>query len=238
MKINAEKLIEHIERARVGGLINEAVLDEHLSFSVTDDSKVVLSISNMGLGTSGFGPIGVFDLGKFVKTIQFAAKWLVSPKEDLELQVEGNCLVFRKRPNEFKFLLSNVGAIGSSVINVDDVMARVRKGKAIEVQVAKIDFDMIDTAIDLVAPERLTVRVKDEKVSILVGIKTQHSSVISLGEVKSKESFELSLHPTVFAKLIKVLPYDEGITMEIRKGLPVVFASDSYTFLISPMRAD
>ena len=236
MKIKAEKLINHIEKARVGGLVNEVVLDENLSFCVTDDAKSVLAISNLGLGESGFEKIGIFDLGLFVKAIQFASTQIFSADEDLNFTVEENYLVFKKGKSEFKFLLSSPEAIGSTVQNVDDIFKRVQASSSIDIKIKKEDFDVVSKSIELIVPERVTMYVEEGKVCVLVGITTQHNAVVCIGETKSKSEFKIQFHPAVFVKLIQVLPFNEEITMELRKDTPVVFSSEYYTFVIAPMK--
>lgn len=239
MKVKADQLISHIEKAHVGGLINEAMFDENFRFHVTDDAKMVLSISNIGLGESGFGAIGVFDLTLFIKTVQFAAARL-DPKDggELEFVVEGNHLVFKLKKGELKFLLSDVGAVGSTVDNLDDVMERVKAPKAIEIPVRKEDFDSITEAISLYTPDWLNISIDQGTVNILVGAKTQHLWADCLGETDSKESFNLRFHPNVFTRVLSILSYDEEVKLELRRSMPLVFVSDSYTILTAPMREE
>ena len=234
MKVKATELIAHIERAHVGGLVNEMVLDEQFRFHVTDSAKMVLSISNIGLGESGFRSIGVFDLALFINTISFAAARM--GEDELEFMVEGNHLVFKLKKGELKFLLSDVGAIGSTVNNLDDVMGTIRKKLGIELPVKKEDFDSVTEAISLYTPDWLNIIVENGKVNILVGAKTQHLWSDCLGETDSEESFNLKFHPAVFTKVLSTLPYDKGVDMELRAGMPTVFISDSYTVLIAPMK--
>jgi hypothetical protein len=235
MKVKASELIAHIEKAHVSGLINEVVLDDHFRFHVTDDAKMVLSISNIGLGESGCGSIGVFDLALFSKTIAFAAARMGGMDKELEFVVEGNHLVFKLTKGELKFLLSDVGAVGSTVNNLDDVLARVSEAPAIELPVKKSDFDSVTEAISLYTPDWLNIVVSGGKVNILVGAKVQHLWTDCLGETDSKTEFTLKFHPSVFTKVLSVLPYDTGVDMELREGMPMVFVSDEYTFLIAPM---
>jgi len=238
MKVKADQLIAHIEKAYVGGLVNEMVLDESFRFHVTDDAKFVLSVSNIGLGESGFGAIGVFDLGLFIKTIQFASSRLESKESELEFVVEGNHLVFKLPKGELKFLLSDVGAIGSTVNNIDDVLEKVGAVPAIELPVVKADFDSVIEAISLYTPDWLHINVEEGKVNILVGAKTQHVWSDCLGETDSSESFSLKFHPAVFTKVFSILPYDAGVDLEIRPGMPMVLVSDAYTVLIAPMKEE
>ena len=127
------------------------------------------------MGESGFGAIGVFDLTLFIKTIQFAAARLdPNAGGELEFVVEGNHLVFKLKKGELKFLLSDVGAVGSTVDNLDDVMERVKAPDAIELPVRKEDFSTITEAISLYTPDWLNMSVDDGTVNILVGAKTQH----------------------------------------------------------------
>lgn len=237
MKIKAERLISHIEKARVGGLVDEMVLDEKLSFQVSDDAKSVLAISNLGLGESGFGSIGIFDLSLFVKAIQFAATQIFSANEDLDFTVDGSYLVFKKKgKSEFKFLLSNPEVICNSVKNLDDVLARIQSHKAIKVEMKKDDFDVVSKAIELITPEKVTMYTEDGKVYVLIGNTKQHNSIICLGKTDSGVEVNLDFVPGVFTKLIQVLPFESGVTMELRKDMPAVFSAEYYTFLMAPVK--
>ena len=126
MKVRTEDLTQHIQKARVNGLIDEVVLDSEMKFCVTDMAKSVLSICKEGIGKSEFGEIGIFNLTLFLKAIEYAKASVFQNAESLEFFVEENRLVFRKGDNELKYLLSNPKVISSTVLDIEKTLEKIR----------------------------------------------------------------------------------------------------------------
>ena len=232
MKIVAEKLLKHVEKASILGLINEIVLSENLSFSVTDDAKSVLSMNAKGIEGADLGKIGLFDLQMVQKTIQYASSAIFG-QEELTVFVKDNRLIFKKDDNEFKFLLSNPKVISSTIENIDETMTKLRSKEGISIVLAKKDADNILSAIALINPETVSIYVKEGKILCLIGKETEHNAIVCLGT--SDKEVSLKLKPDLLSKVLQVLSFDTEVKMEMRSSFPVIFVNGDYTFVISPI---
>ena len=236
MKILANDLIKHIEKASVGGLINELVLDKDFKFVVTDDSKSVLSICNIANSNNDLGEIGIFDLMLAVKAVQYASGSIFTTDEELELKVVENRLVFKKGDNEFKFLLSNPKVIASTVENIEETMKKLRSKDGVSFTLTKAVIDNLIKAIQLINPEIITIFVKDKKVLALVGKETEHNAIIDLVTLSNDIALQVKMKPDYFLKVLQVLPVEDEVTMELRHSYPIIFSSKNYSFVCSPIQ--
>lgn len=238
MKIKAQDLITHIEKASVGGLINELVLDKDFQFVVTDDSKSILSISNSANPNNDLGEIGLFDLGLVVKSIQYVSGSIFNTDEELELAVVDNRLVFKKNENEFKFLLSNPKVISSTVENITETMKKLRSVVGVTFVLEKSIVENLIKAIQLIVPEKIVIYVKDKKVLALVGKETEHNAILCLTTLKEDSDLKVSMKPDYFLKVLQVLPIDSEVKVELRNSYPIIFTSKDYSFVVAPIQEE
>lgn len=236
MKIRANDLITHIEKAGVGGLINELVLDTDFKFVVTDDSKSVLSICNVANPNNDLGEIGLFDLGLVINAVQYASGSIFNTDEELELKVVDNRLVFKKGDNEFKFLLSNPKVIASTVENIEETMKKLRSKEGISFIFTKNNIDTLTKAIQLINPEIVNIYVKDKKVLALVGKETEHNAIVDLATLQNDVLLKVIMKPDYFLKVLQVLPIDDQVSIELRDDYPIIFTSKNYSFVVAPVK--
>ncbi len=236
MKIKANELVTHIEKASVGGMINELVLDKDFKFVVTDDTKSVLSICNVANPNNDLGEIGIFDLMLAIKAVQYASGSIFTTDEELELKVVDNRLVFKKGDNEFKFLLSNPKVIASTVENIEETMKKLRSKEGISFIFTKSNIDTLTKAIQLINPEIVTIYVKDKKVLALVGKETEHNAIVDLFTLKDDVALKVIMKPDYFLKVLQVLPVDDEVKIEIRDSYPIIFTSKNYSFVCAPVK--
>ena len=236
MKIRANDLITHIEKAGVGGLINELVLDTDFKFVVTDDSKSVLSICNVANPNNDLGEIGLFDLGLVINAVQYASGSIFNTDEELELKVVDNRLVFKKGDNEFKFLLSNPKVIASTVENIEETMKKLRSKEGISYIFTKNNIDTLTKAIQLINPEIVNIYVKDKKVLALVGKETEHNAIVDLATLQNDVLLKVIMKPDYFLKVLQVLPIDDQVSIELRDDYPIIFTSKNYSFVVAPVK--
>ena len=236
MKIRANVLINHINFASINGLINEMVLDDEMKFAVTDDARSVLSICNTSLGKSGFGNVGIYDLGLMVRTIQYSSEAIFSTDEELDIDVVENRMIFKKDDNEFKFLLSNPKVISSTLENPDEVLTKLRSKEAIQIVLDKKDIDSILKAISLITPEIVTITANDKKVICLIGKDTEHNTNIKIGSFNAGEDFVLKFKPDLMAKVLTTISNCDDVKLEIRSDFPAVFVAKDYTLVMAPVK--
>ena len=236
MKIKANELVAHIEKASVGGLINELVLDKDFKFVVTDDSKSVLSICNVVNSNNDLGEIGIFDLVLAIKAVQYASGSIFSIDEELELKVVDNRLVFKKGDNEFKFLLSNPKVIASTVENIEETMKKLRSKEGISFTFTKNNADTLIKVIQLINPEIVTIYVKDKKVLALVGKEIEHNAIVDLFTLQNDILLKVIMKPDYFLKVLSVLPTDDEVKIELRDGYPIIFTNKNYSFVVAPVK--
>lgn len=238
MKMKAASLIAHIEKANMGGLVNEMIIDENFKFVVTDESRSVLAVSRIGVPGSDLGKIGVFDLVLLKNLVQYAATSIFDQDEELDLKVVGNRLVIKKEKNEVKFLLSNIKVISSTVEDIDGTLTKLRAKDGIEVALNTADIDKCIKAIALINPEIVLFSVKDSHVTCLIGKENEHNTLLNLGTTKEKsqQQFTVKFKPDLLTRILQVLPLEEAITLELRSDCPIIFSSEHYVFVVSPIR--
>jgi len=238
MKIKASDLVTHIEKANMGGLVNEMILDTTCKFVVTDESRSVLAVSKEGLQGSDLGKIGLFDLVLLKNVIQYAATSIFNQDEELDLRVAGNRLVLKKGKNEVTFLLSDPAVISSTVPDIDSTLQKLRGKEGIEIKLNPADIDKCIKAVALISPEVVIFSLSGSDVTCLVGKETEHNTLLSLGATvnKNQQKFVVKFKPDLLVKILQVLPLDEEITLELRSDCPIIFSSAKYIFVISPIR--
>lgn len=238
MKVNAVEFLNHIEKASVGGLVNEIVLGNHLSFAVTDETKSVVVICSKGIVKDTTEEIGIFNLGMFRGAIQYAKDKLFPKSEEIEMNVVDNRLVFKNKGEEFKFLLSNSKVISTAVENPDEVLKKIGATDATLVVLDSDSIGKIVKAIQLIVPEKCEFRVDTGKVKIMIGKEVEHNAVVNLGTGKGKGKFKLVVKPDCLLKVLSVLPAGADITLEIRDGMPLIIDLENYTFLVASMEGN
>lgn len=236
MKISANVLINHIERAAIGTLINEMVLNEDLTFAVTDDARSVLSICNKSLGKSDFGKIGIYDLGLMIRTIQYSSTAIFNADEELDISVVENRLVFKKGDNEFKFLLSNPKVISSTIENPEEVLIKLRSKDAIQIVLDKKDIDSILQAIALITPEIVDIKTDGKKVLCLIGKDTEHNTNIRIGSFNEGKDISLKFKPDLISKVLDTVKNCENVKLELRAEYPAIFETGDYTLVMAPVK--
>lgn len=235
MKVKTDILINHIQKARVNGLIDEAVFDSDMKFCVTDMAKSILSICKKGIGKNEFGEIGIFNLTLFLKAIEYAKTSIFQNSESLEFFIEENRLVFRKEGNELKYLLSNLKVISSTVLGIDKTLEKVRGKEGICIKVKRAEIESCLNAITLITPEKVSFYVENEKVFCLVGKTTEHNSIICLGQIDKKIDVKVEIKPDLLSSILSTVPIDEEISFEIRNGYPILIECEKYIFVIAPI---
>jgi len=233
MKVSAEKLLEHISKASLGGLVNELVLGKALDFSVTDESKSVCAFCLKGLGTNESEELGVFNLSLFSKAIQYARDSIFGA-DAIEVITEDNRLVFKKGNDQFKFLLSDSKVISSMVENPTEALGIIRKDEPVKVALTPALVSKCLKAIQLIESDRCSFVIKDGRVLFEVGKKIDHNTVTDLGETKIKKNFQLVLKSDFLVKVLSVLPTNADSVLELRMDMILVIESGNYIFLISP----
>ena len=236
MKVKADVLIKHIEKASICGAINEMVLDDKLKFAVTDDARAVLSICNSSLGESTFGIVGVYDLELLIKTIRYSSEAIFNVDEELNIDVIENRMVFKKGDNEFKFLLSNPKVISSTIESPADTLAKLRSEEGIQIVLDKKDIDSVLKAITLIVPEIITIVVKDKKVLCLIGKDTEHNTNIKMGSFTTEANFVLKFKPDLFSKVLTTIADCDDVKLELRSEFPAILVDKDYTLVIAPVQ--
>lgn len=233
MKIDANKLAKHLAVAGMGGLINELVLNDDLSFSATDEGKWVLVSGKGGKSKTGFGKIGIYGVEFILKVIGYVSDAIYKGKE-IELTVEGNKLVFKEGNNEFKFQLSDPKVVSSTVDNFDGAFAKVTEGACAELELTKEASDRLMKAVALLESRVVTLFVSEGDVVASLGEELEHNACVELGKVDAEfPATKILLNTSVLKKMLDVLPKDQKITLELRADRPVVVTCGGYTLLLN-----
>lgn len=238
MKVNSQRLFDHINKARLGGLVNEMILGKDLTFAVINEGKSVISICNKGPVNYTGGEIGIFNLELFSKAIQYARETIFVGEEEIEFNIVENRLVFKKGDDELKFLLSNPKVISSTIDNASEVLEKISQGEAVIVKLIQSVKDKCLKAIQLVNPEKCIFVSTGSKVQFFVGKETEHNVVIDLGITKSKVKFNLVVKPDFLSRVLQSLPTEKDVIIELRKNMPLVLDMEDYVFLVFPMEAE
>ena len=241
MKVKSDIFINHIKKASIEGLINEAVLDDKLNFAVTDDARSVVAISNNKFvnASTEFGKVGLYDLGLLIKSIQFCKGVVDDEQGDIEVVVKDNKLLFKKGDNEVKFLLSNPKVISSTIENSADVLRKFSSTDCIQVVVDNKDIDSILKAISLLNPEVITLVCSKKKVMCFIGKETEHNVNLKMGTYANNgDEYEMSLKfkPDLFSKVLTTISGSNNNTFELRKDFPIVIRTDEYTWIVAPLK--
>ena len=237
MKIKSGDLISHVEKASMGGLVNEMVLDEKFTFAVTDESRSVLAFGKKEF-VSDLGEIGVFNLLLFKNLIQYASTVANAQDDDLNVSVVEKRLVFSNGKNAVKFLLCNVKTISSKIDNIEETLKKLQGKECASIVLGKVDVSRCIGAISIINPEEILLSVKNGEVSCLIGKEVEHNTLLNLGKTNSSLSFDIRIKPDLFTKVLQVLPTDVDVTLELREKFPIIFSSEEYVFAISPIRED
>jgi hypothetical protein len=238
MKLDAQLFLDHIRKASVGGVINELVFGNRLSFALTDETKSVVSICSAGLVEEETNEIGIFDSGLFSRSIQYAKDIIFAKDQAIEMNLVDNRLVFKNGDNEFRFLLSAPKAIQTKVNNPDDVLEKVGAGPAVTIGIDSSIIDQCLKAIQLIAPDKCTFLVESGKVKLSVGDEVKHIAIVNLGVAKSRGKFKLVVKPDFLSKVLSVLPPDKEIVLSLRDGMPLVFTIPGYVVLLASMEIE
>lgn len=236
MKISASKLLKHVERAALGGLVDELVLDKELKFSVTDQSKSVCAICLKGLATNDVEEIGIFNLALFAKAVAYARDTIFAADE-IDMQVVDNRLVFKKGGDEFKFLLSDPRVIGSTIDNANQVLDYFREKEGVDITLTPSVVQKCLKALGLIEADICSIVVQSGQVHLKVGKIVDHNTVLSLGTTKLNKNFTILFKPEFIIKVLSILPESGNSILELRMEMPAIIDSTDYIFLISPVNA-
>ena len=238
MRVNAAKLLTHIERASVKGVINEAVFGNHLSFAAADESKTVVTISN-GIYEGENSEIGIYNLKLFAGMVKKMKKTLGVDSKDIEMNIVDNKLVFGDGCSDYKFLTSNPKVISSVVGNTDELIEKVTVGDATVTVLSKATRDACLDAINLIEPNICTFSVDFGNISLLVGDEIKHTVKINLGSTQGQNKFRLVVKPPYLLRILSVLRTDKkDVTLELYNAMPPIFRIEGYTFLLASMEVE
>jgi hypothetical protein len=236
MKVKANEFLKLIKKASVEGLIDEVVLSDDMKFSVTDDASSVLSIVKKSMGESGFGEIGLFELDKLIKAVNFASGSIFDAEEELNILVDKNHLVFKKDDNEFRFHLSDPKAITRCVDNSGAVLEKIRTVQGVKIGLERRDVDSVLKAISLLEPDIVSIVTKEGKVFCVVGVSKDHNTSIKLGSYEKGEDMVLQFSATSLAKVLTTISMCDIVDMEIRQATPLVLNSEDHYLLLAPLK--
>jgi len=162
MKLKAQLFLEHLDRASVGGIINEVVMGNHLSFAVTDESKSVVSICKKGISDEDNAEFGIFNIGLFRGAVEYAKNSLFADK-DLEFSIvekhSHQYMMFKKGRRDFSFLISSPKLISSTVDNADDVLSKIGEADPVVVAVTPEIISGARKLIQVIGPAKCTFTV-------------------------------------------------------------------------------
>ena len=238
MKLNSQAFLDHINKASMGGLVNEMVLGKDLSFAVTDDTKSVLAICGKGLGKGQDIEVGIFDLGMFTKAVQYAKDVIFAGAPEIEMDLVENRLVFSKDERDYKFLLSNPKVISTVVENSEEVIEKVSASDPTTIKLNSASLAECIKAINSVSSEKCEFRVENGKVKLTVGDDIKHIIGVPLGTGEGKGKFKLVVKPDYLTKILSVLPSDVEATLELRPTMPLIFRIPGYIFLLASMEIE
>ena len=239
MKINAQKFVDHMLKASLGGLVNEVVLRKDFTFAVINEGKSVVSICSAGLVDYDKGEIGIYNLDLFNKSLQYAKDTIFAGEAEIDAEIVENRLIFKKGDDELKFLLSTPKLMAESTIdNSKEVLEKISQGEAVIIKLTPGVKDKCLKAIQLVSPEKCIFVSNGGKVQFFVGKETEHNVVVDLGSAKGKGKFKLVIKPDFLSRVLQALPIDKDVMLELRDGMPLVLDMDGYIFLVFPMETE
>lgn len=225
--MKAKELIAHIEKANVGGLINEIVFGDKFVFSSTDEAKNVIVTNTVGICDSKLGEFGVYGIDTLLKAIQYVASSIFSQDEDISVELIENRLVFRKGGNEFKFLLADVKLISTTVSNIQVVIEKLSAPEAVSVKLSSQIIGNMLQLFSLINPESITFYSKEGRLYCSVGKEIEHNSIVELGTV-SQLVVVSKFKTDVLVKVFSAVSSDDEVVLEIRNNFPMVIKSGNY----------
>ena len=236
MKFNAPLLVDHITKASIGGLVKDVVFGNYFSFAVIDESESVVCISQ-GIGDSENPPIGIVDLKKFKRMIEYARKCISDNGQDVEMQLVDDRLVSKNGDDIIKFVLNDPETISGSVANPDDVIGSNSVGDATVIVLDRSQRMSCLRAIKLCGPKRQSPKecafVVDSGTGMLIcGDKKTHRVKLNLGVVKGGSKFRLVVNSDFLTKILEMFMAEEYVTVELRERMPIVFDVPNYTVLL------
>jgi hypothetical protein len=238
MKIDAQLLLDHVNKASVGGLIDAVVLGKHFSYAVTDDTKSVVSICKKGIVKDDTDPIGIYRISLFNMAVQYAKGIIFSKDKEIDMEITEDRLVFKKGEHAYSFKLSSPKAVRTTVGNPDEVIEKVSAGPASIIPFNAATRSMCLKTIQSVETEKCTFIVESGKVKLLVGRSEDHNVIVPLGDTKGKNKFKLVVKPDFLSKVLGVLPADKDATLELRDSVPLIIDIENYTFLVASMEIE
>ena len=241
MKINAQLLLDHVNKASVGGIIDAIVLGKHFSFAVTDETKSIVSICKTGFGNDYPSDIkeniGIYKIGLFNKAVQYA-KDIIFSGDNIDMDITDDRLVFKNGKNVYSFKLSSPKAIQTVVGNPDEVLEKIGAAPSSTIVFNSAIRSMCIKAIQAVDTEKCTFIVEPGNVTLLIGRSEEHNVIVDLGATKGKNKFKLVVKPEFLLKVLSVLSADVDATLELRDSMPLIIDIENYTFLIASMEIE
>ena len=238
MKIKAMDLIKHIDRASMGGLINEAVFSDGMLFALTDESRSIVSICSNGIADDVTGEIGIFNLKLFINAVKYAQKNIFTDGQDIQMDIADNMLIFGNGKDKFTFPIGSPDRISTTVDNAQEVIEKIIEGEATTVTLTPSVIGKCQKVIKMICPAKCVFIVEPGSITLLVGDEKEYNATVDLGATKGKSTFKLVVKPNFLSKVLDVLPKDKDTTLEIRAALPLIFKINYYIFILASMEVD
>lgn len=232
MKVNVRLLTNHVNKATIGGLNKEVALGKHLSFAMADKTGSVISICSNGVSDDEGVAIGITKPRRFIEMIKYAQEQFFFDAPEIELNRVDNHLMFKNEMDEFNILLSDPGAISTTIATPEKVIETSRVGSAAVVVLNNRTRAQCLGAIKVNPDVECAFVVDSGEARLVVGNENEHMADIGLGFVGGAAKYMVQVNPDFLCKVLAAVRGDKAVAIEIRERLPLIFSVPNYTLLL------
>ncbi len=220
-KINANGLSAFFKKVYLNGVIGSCKVTTYedgmwLVEAIDEQTSVLLSCQ-VNVGTKDEWDLGIGDIGILMK-------WLtIVGADEIEIKKKDNKITFKnKKKGNLNYLLSEIDSI-TTVLEVEGdetPLDKILDHVKFQITLSKSDKESFISLMGVIKPTIINLNIDKGKVSLTGGSENEHNFKLEIGEVKTKESFNISIDGNALLNVLSVINNEPEIRFE--KDIPVV----------------
>ncbi len=232
-KINANHLSKFLKKIYLNSMIENCKITTYKNgdflVEAIDEKTSVLLACQTNLGTKDEWDLGVGDFSTLIKFLSAVGN------NEIKIGKKDNKLTLKsKNKGNLNYLLKDIDFI-STIMEIEDDKSPIDSILELikfEIKLSKKDKESFVSLMKILNLEIVNLKVVNGEVQFQAGSESEHSFELPIGEIDSKENFEIPVDGNALLNVLSVA--DDEVNILFQKDIPLVIKeSDDYIYAIN-----